>query len=74
MLRRETITEYRRIGTVGYHSDGQRVSLSEIKKIRRLANITEEDGCDSNSFYAGADRFDVLIDEYRTTDARLARR
>jgi prophage maintenance system killer protein len=74
ILRREPVTEYRRIGRIGYHSEGQQVSMKVLKDVRRIAGLREEDGCDSEAFYAGGPQFDVFINRYRTILRRLADR
>lgn len=74
LFSRETVTEYKRIGSIGYRNEGETVSIKTIKDVRRMTVLREEDGCDSESFYAGAEHFDVFINQYRTILRRLARR
>jgi prophage maintenance system killer protein len=69
-----TVTEYKRIGSIGYRNEGETVSMKTVKDVRRMTGLREEDGCDSESFYAGAEHFDVFINQYRTILRRLARR
>jgi death-on-curing family protein len=73
-LSRDTVIEYKRIGTIGYHSEGQPVALKVVKDVRRIAGLREEDGCDSEAFYAGGAVFDVFINQYRTILRRLSKR
>jgi hypothetical protein len=72
LFRRDTTIERKRIGTIGYHSDGMPVAMREIKRIRALTKLTEEDGCDSDGFYATAETYDVFINQHRTILRRLA--
>lgn len=72
LLRREATTEYKRVGRIGYHSEGEQVSMKTIKDIRRITCLREEDGCDSEAFYASGAQFDVFINRYRTILRRLA--
>jgi death-on-curing protein len=74
LLRRTPTVERKKIGIVGYHSEGEVVSIKTMKELRRLTGLTEENGCDSEAFYAGAETFDVFINRYRTILRRLARR
>jgi death-on-curing protein len=73
LLRRESTEERQRIGRIGYHSEGEQVSIKDIKQVRRIAHLTEEDGCDSASFYEGADMVDTFVNRYRTVLRRLAK-
>jgi prophage maintenance system killer protein len=72
LLRREPITQYKRVGKIGYHSEGEQVSMKTIKDVRRITCLREEDGCDSEAFYASGAQFDVFINRYRTILRRLA--
>lgn len=74
LIRRETVEERKKIGTIGYHSGGEAVAMKTIKEIRRITGLTEEDGRDSDGFYGDAEHFDVFINQYRTILRRLARR
>jgi hypothetical protein len=49
------------------------VGLALTKEIRRMCSLTEQDGVDSASFYAGADMVDAFVNQYRTVLRRLAR-
>lgn len=73
-LRRTPRPVERKVGTIGYHSEGEVVAIKVMKDIRRISELREEDGCDSEAFYAGAEQFDVFINQYRTILRRLARR
>ena len=74
VLKRETIIERKRIGSINYPGETRAVGLKKLKQVRRMCQLTEEDGVDSTTFYNGADAVDVFINEYRTVLRRLARR
>jgi death-on-curing family protein len=64
----------KRIGTIGYCDDGTIVSLKDLKMIRRICNLTEEDGIDSDAFYDQEAIVDAFINKYRKTLWRLSKR
>lgn len=72
-LRRTTRVERKVIGRIGYHSDGEVISLKTIKELRRMCRLTEEDGVDTSAFYDGADVIDTFVNKYRTVLRRLAK-
>jgi len=72
VLRRDTRTELKSIGRIGYRNEGETVSVKTMKELRRLCRLREEDGVDSSAFYEGADVIDFFINEYRTVLRRLA--
>jgi prophage maintenance system killer protein len=72
LLRRESRIEQKPIGRIGYHNEGETVSLKDLKRLRRMCNLTEEDGIDTSAFYDGADVVDVFVNRYRTVLRRLA--
>jgi death-on-curing protein len=72
-LRRETHVERKVIGRIGFHSEGEVVSLKTIKALRRMCRLTEEDGVDTQAFYEGADVIDTFVNKYRTVLRRLAK-
>jgi death-on-curing protein len=74
LVNRRSIVESQRIGRIGYHSEGEQVSMKTIKDVRRIAALREEDGCDSEAFYAQGAVFDVFINRYRVILRRLAHR
>lgn len=73
VFRRRTETTKKRIGTIGYKDEGTEVSLKELKSIRRLCRLTEEDGVDSAAFYSEEAVIDAFVNRYRTVLRRLAR-
>jgi hypothetical protein len=72
-LFRRAKRESRRIGTIGYRNEGTEVSFKDLKNLRQLCKLTEENGIDSNSFYDGAVAIDTFINRHRTLLRRLAK-
>ena len=70
-IRRREETVQKVIGRIGYRNEGEEVSFKTIKSLRRMCKLTEEDGCDTASFYEGADSIDVFVNRYRTVLRRL---
>jgi hypothetical protein len=64
----------KRIGSVGYHDEGSFVFVTEMKRIRQLCGLREEDGVDSDAFYGSAAIVDAFVNKYRRILRRLARR
>jgi len=65
--------EWQRVGKIGYPSDGRLVGMNEIKHIRRICKLDEPNGCDTESFYEGADRIEPFINGYRKVLTRLSK-
>lgn len=64
---------WKRIGSIGYPSGGKIVGMKEIKYARRVCQLDEPNGCDTESFYEGADKIEPFINAYRTVLTRLSR-
>jgi prophage maintenance system killer protein len=73
LFRRQTRTELKKIGNIPYPGDRATVGVRLIKQLRRMCELTEQNGIDSDSFYSRADVVDVFINEYRVVLRRLAR-
>lgn len=73
-LLRKLQTVRKRIGSIGWPGEHEAVGVAEIKRIRRLCELTEAQGVDSDSFYDRAAVIDVFVNQYRTLLRRLARR
>jgi death-on-curing protein len=71
-LRRGRI-ERQHLGRIGYRNEGTEVSFKDIKAVRRMCDLAEENGVDSDAFYDGADVVDTFINRYRTLLRRLAK-
>jgi death-on-curing protein len=66
-------TERRRIGNIGWTGDNRTLAVREIKRVRQLCRLREEDGVDSDAFYREFDVVDSFVNRYRTLLRRLAR-
>lgn len=73
LLRRERRVEYKTVARIGYRNEGETVGMKTIKQLRRVCQLTEEDGVDSDAFYEGADVIDDFVNKYRTVLRRLAK-
>ena len=73
-LRRQKATRLKRIGAIGYRDEGTFVSMKDLKRVRRLCRLCEEDGVDSEAFYGEAEAIDGFVNKYRTVLRRLARK
>jgi len=61
------------IGTVGWPGENRIVPIGEIKKVRKICRLCEEDGVDSDAFYNETAVIDSFVNRYRTVLRRLAR-
>jgi len=62
-----------KIGSIGYRDEGTDIPKSEVKRIRELCGLTEEQGVDSRSFYSTGVIVDAFVCRYRGVLHRLAR-
>jgi death-on-curing protein len=62
------------IATIGYPREGGILSLENIKFVRRVCKLREEDGVDSDAFYADGAIIDTFINQHRKILQRLANR
>jgi death-on-curing family protein len=70
---RKQKTEWIRIEKIGYPSGGRLVGMNQIKHIRRVCALDEPHGCDTESFYEGADKIEPFINAYWTVLTRLSK-
>jgi death-on-curing protein len=63
----------KRIGSIAWPGETREVALKEIKRIRDLCRLREEDGVDSDSFYSYSVVVDSFVNRYRTVLRRLAK-
>lgn len=63
----------KRIGNMPWPGEGREVAFKEIKMVREICRLREEDGVDSESFYHYAVVVDSFVNRYRTQLRRLAR-
>lgn len=73
VLRRKTATKRRRIGNIGWPGENRQVSVSGIKHIREMCNLTEANGVDSDAFYNFTTIVDSFVNRYRTILRRLGK-
>lgn len=73
MFRRKRRIEHKRIGSIGYRDEGTEVAMKDLKNVRRLCKLSEEDGVDSAAFYDNYAVVDTFVNKYRTLLRRLAR-
>jgi death-on-curing protein len=73
LLRRETRVR-QHITTIPFPGDGKIVPLRVFKFVRRVCNLSEENGIDSTAFYDDTVVIDAFINRYRTILRRLARK
>jgi len=65
--------ERQRLGKIGWPGDNRDIGVGDIKKLRRMCKLCEEDGVDSDSFYFQEAMVDAFVNRYRTVLRRLAR-
>lgn len=63
-----------RVGSVGYPREGGVISIENIKHVRRICKLREEDGVDSDAFYEDGATIDTFINQHRRILQRLANR
>ena len=74
LLRKEQVVELKRIGNIPFPGDTQFVRIGLLKHVRRMCNLTEAAGVDSQAFYDAESIVDAFINKYRTMLRRLGRR
>ena len=62
------------IATIGYPRENSILSFENIKLIRKVCKLREEDGVDSDAFYADGATIDTFINQHRNILKRLANR
>lgn len=73
LLRNKTVNQQKRIAAIGYPGENKVMGVKSIKQVRRLCRLDEANGCDTASFYEGADVIDVFINEYRGVLRKLSK-
>jgi len=72
LFRRKVTTVRKRIGDMCWPGENQQVSIKEVKRVRKMCQLCEEDGVDSDSFYGSAVVIDAFVNRYRRILKRLA--
>lgn len=67
-------TEIRKLGTIGFPGFTRQVQKGDLKKVRELTGLTNDNGYDSQVFFKDAESLDFLIAEYQEPLRRLADR
>jgi death-on-curing protein len=73
LFRRRTAIVEKHIDTIGWSGEDREMAISDVKKVRRICRLREEDGIDSNAFYDETAVIDSFVNSYRTLLRRLAR-
>ena len=73
LLRRRVERRRVRLATVGYRDEGTVLSKSELKQIRKICKLDEDNGVDSGIFYSSGEVIDSFINRYRKVLRKLAR-
>jgi death-on-curing protein len=73
ILRRHTERVRVKIAGIGYRDEGTDIPKSEIKKIREVCALDEQQGVDSRAFYSTGVVVDAFVCRYRRVLHRLAR-
>jgi len=73
VLRRRRERVRVKIGSIGYRNEGTEIPKSEMKRIREMCALTEEDGVDSRAFYSTGIVVDDFVCRYRRVLRRLAK-
>jgi len=63
-----------RIARIGYPGETKQVNKGDLRKVRKLCDLTSANGIDSQSFYRGVDDMTSLLAEYQENLKRLANR
>jgi death on curing protein len=63
-----------RIATVGYRDEGTVIAKGDVRKLRRICKLDEENGVDSEMFYSTGEIIDSFVNRYRKVLRRLARK
>ncbi len=63
----------KRIGSIAWPGETREVAIKEIKRVREICRLREEDGVDSDSFYSYTIVVDSFVNRYRTVLRRLAK-
>jgi prophage maintenance system killer protein len=73
LLRIRTESVWLRCGVIGYRDEGTEVSIKDLKAVRRMCSLTEDNGIDSDSFYDDVAVVDAFVNRYRTLLRRLGK-
>lgn len=72
-INRQPVKVSKKIGNIGWPGESREVGISEIKRIREICRLTEDDGVDSDAFYFSDVVIDSFVNRYRKLLNRLAK-
>ncbi len=61
------------MGTIGWPGENREMYIKDIKKVRQICRLREEDGVDSDAFYSDTAIIDSFVNRYRAVLRRLAK-
>lgn len=73
LIRKKEIETHKRIGNIPYPGEHRSVSVKDIKNVRRICRLREEDGVDSDAFYDDTAVLHGFVNIYRKVLRYLAR-
>jgi hypothetical protein len=73
IFRRKTIVVSKRIGNIGWPGENREMAKKEVRRIREICHLREEDGVDSDSFYDYVLVIDSFVNKYRKVLRALAK-
>ena len=62
------------IGHVGFPGMSKQIAKGDLRKVRKICQLSEADGFDSKAFFNGTENMDYLLSEYAAPLRRLANR
>jgi hypothetical protein len=63
----------KRIGNIPWPGKNREVGVKDLKRVREICRLREEDGVDSDSFYSYSAVVDSFVNRYRAVLRRLAK-
>ena len=73
LLKRKVVTEEKRIGNIPWPGENREMSIRDIKRVREICRLCEEDGVDSDAFYNYMVVIDAYVNHYRKVLEHLAK-
>jgi death-on-curing protein len=73
-FRKREVSSQIHLGSIAYPGDDREVGITAIKQVRKICQLSEQDGIDSSVFYDSEAIIDSFINRYRTILRKLAHR
>ena len=73
LLKKKEITVEKRIANIPWPGENRQMSIKDIKHVREICNLREQDGIDSEGFYDYSVIIDTYVNHYRGVLRRLAK-